>query len=226
MVWILGMAVMALGFALFVAVGLAIVRIVIELAIRLALAAGLSVAAGVGIGMMAESAGSDGAVIGFLTAVLAFVPALVLVARWRAPASPVPEPPPARIEVSPPQPILDPYERAWVVATALAPRSALQNSKEACERILARADRQGSIGAEIIDYAMTLRRHVPALVGETEEVLETADAAERRVAITDLIEDLRRLGEGASELMGRQGLSVRERLAVRRARLFGAGRAV
>lgn len=223
MIWVLGVIIFVVGMAFLVAVGIALVGMVIEFVIRLALAAALSVMAGVGIGMVAGSAGRDGSVIGVLTAFLAFVPALILVARWRAPASPVPEPPPARIEVPPPQAISDPYERAWVVANALAPQSALDGSKEACDRILAGVDRQVSIDAEIIDYAMTLRRHVPALVGETEELLETADATERRIAIADLVNDLRRLGSGASALLAQQGLSVRERLAVRRARLFGRG---
>ena len=223
MIWVLGVILAVVGIAFLVTVGLALIGMLIELVVRLALATALSVAAGVGIGMVAGSAGEDGSEIGFLTAFLTFVPALILVARWRAPALTVPKPPPAWIEVPPPQAVSDPYERAWVVANALAPRSALDGSREACDRILVMVDRQVSIDAEIIDHAMKLRRHVPALVGETEELLETADAAERRIAITDLVDDLRRLGSGASALLARQGLSVRERLAVRRARLFGRG---
>lgn len=82
--------------------------------------------------------------------------------------------------------------------------------------------RDGAIDPEVIDLATTLRRHVPALVDETEELLATAGRSERRIAVEELVADLIRLGEQASQLAARQGLSVRERLAVRRARLFGA----
>ena len=108
----------------------------------------------------------------------------------------------------------------------MAPKAALDRAQDPSARILALSEREGSINPEIIDCAIALRRHVPALVGETEELLATVDRAERRVAVAELVADLSKLGEGAADLLARQGLSAREKLAVRRARLFGTGRAI
>ena len=228
MVWIFGLvaAVFGLGFlALVAAYIVRVVSAVIKLLVRLSLALVLAVGVGVVVGMLAGQNGADGALTGVFVALLAFLPALELVER--RPAGPARLPkvvfPAAEL---PSLAALEPFEAAWATARGLAPRNALEGAQEASMRLLQLVDRHGSFDPELVDYAVTLRRHGPALVSETEELLATADRVERRVAVAALVEDLVRLGQGASDLLAQQGFSARERLAVRRARLFGAGRAV
>lgn len=224
--WIVGMVVVATGLALLLSLAVAIVMAVIELVVRLALGAGLAVATGVVVGVVAAQAGADGTMIGLFTAVLGFVPALLLVGRWRSSMCA----PHARVvrELATiiPEPPIDPYEQAWATARGFAPTASLDGAREASARIFAFSEREGSLDPEIIDCATMLRRHVPALVSETEELLATADRAERQEAVAELIADLRNLGRDAADLLARQSLSAREKLAVRRARLFGTEKAV
>lgn len=226
MMWIVGLIVVATGLALLLFFVAAIVLAVIELVVRLALGACLAIAAGGVVGVVATQAGADGTVIGFFTTVLGFVPALLLVGRWRSSMHVPPAGDVRRAASAISDAALDPYEQAWATAREFVPKAALDGAQDASARILALSEREGSIDPEVIDCAITLRRHVPALVGETEELLATADRAEREAAVAELVADLRNLGLGAADLLARQGFSAREKLAVRRARLFGTKLAV
>ncbi len=226
MIWMVGLVLAAIVFAVLLSLVAAIVMVVIDIAVRLALGAGLAVAAGVFAGVAADGLGWDGTMSGVVVAVLGFVPALLLVGRWRSSAAlrhaKGGHPSEPLITVAP----LDPYGQAWATARRLAPKAELKSTQVASARVLALAERDGAIDPEILDCATMLRRHVPALVSETEELLATANRAERDVAVDELIADLRKLGEQAADLLARQGFSAREKLAVRRARLFGTGPAV
>lgn len=224
------MVVAVFGLGLLTLVAAYIVSAVIKLLARLSLALVLAVGVGFAVGMMAEQNGADGALTGLFVALLAFLPALELVGRAPAGAAHSPKAPVAPVVLlaadTPSLAALEPLKRAWAIARSFGPPKTLDSAQEASQRFLALIDQRGPLYPELIDYATALPQHVPALVSETEELLETADAGERRAAIGELVDDLRRLGEGASDLLAQQGFSARERLAVRRARLFGAGRAV
>lgn len=219
MIFVVGLVIVAVACAI-------IVAFAIELLICIALALVLSAGAGIVAGMVAQQSAHDGTVVGIGIALLAFLPALIMasrrrLARLRARLDAAREP-----ASGAPQRVLEPFEAAWATARGLAPRNALEGAQEASMRLRELVDRHGSFDPELVDYAVTLRRHVPALVSETEELLATADRVDRRAAVAALVEDLVRLGQGASDLLAQQGFTARERLAVRRARLFGAGRAV
>lgn len=219
----------AVGFVLVIVIGVmlvslmaAIVAAVIEFVVRVALGATLAVVLGIIAGIVSNEAGSDGALTGPLVSAFAFFPAVLIVGRLRSPSRPRKVGPESHEVDCPAYAPLDPYARAWATASGLAPRAGLAIAERACARVIELTKRDGAIDPEFIDLATTLRRHVPALVDETEELLARADRSERRIVVDELVADLIQLGEQASELEARQGLSVRERLAVRRARLFGA----
>lgn len=221
MMWIFGLVAVLVGIVLVLAIGAAIVLAVIELTMRLVLALALAAAAGVAVGIAAQMAGADGAVTGVLALILAFLPALVVVSRWRSAAATPSDPQKPLVVDGQPSVPSDPLERAWEIGRTLAPHGALDNAQTASTRLLEIVDREGSVAPELIDYAVMLRHHVPALISETNELLVMAGSLERRRTVAALIADLQALGEGASALVARRGADVREKLAVRRARLFG-----
>ena len=223
MIWIVGLFLTAILVVILLSFVAAIVLVVIEIVLRLALGAGLAIASGVFAGLAADLLGWDGMISGVVVAVLGFVPALMLVGRWRSSAA-LQHPKHGHrservINLAP----LDPYEQAWATARRLAPKAEIKSAQDVSARVLALAERDGTIDPEILDCATRLRRHVPALVSETEELLATSGRAERKVAVDEMIDDLRMLGNQATDLLARRNLSTREKLAVRRARLFGAG---
>ena len=222
MIWVVGFVLVPLIGLGVVSLVLAIVTAVIELVVRVALSGALAAGLGIVAGVVSNEAGWDGALTGSLVSVLTFIPALLLVARPRSSPRSHKVGLASRDAVLPASNPLDPYSRAWATANQLAPRAGLAAAEQACTRVIELTKHDGANDLEVIDLATTLRRHVPALVDETEELLATADRSERRIAVDELVADLIRLGEQASKLAARKGLSVRERLAVRRARLFGA----
>ena len=222
MIWVV-------GFVLVIVIGLVVVSLVavlvaavIELFVRVALGGALAAGLGIVAGVISNEAGWDGALTGVLIAVLTFIPASLFVGCQRASSRSRKVGPHSRGAVRPASTPLDPHSCAWATANRLAPRAGLATAEQACARVIELTKRDSAIDPEVIDLATTLRRHVPALVDETEELLATADRSERRVAVEELVADLVQLAEQASELATRQGLNVRERLVVRRARLFGA----
>lgn len=88
-------------------------------------------------------------------------------------------------------------------------------------RVLALSETNDTVDPDILDCATVLRRHVPALVSETEVLIATLSRAERSGAIKELVADLLALGSQAAEVLAHRESGVREKLAVRRARLFG-----
>ena len=221
MIWVVGFVLVIVIGLVIVPLVAAVVAAVIELFVRVALGGALAAGLGIVAGVLSNEAGWDGALTGSLVAVLTFIPASLFVGCQRASSRYRKVGPHSRDTVRPASTPLDPYSRAWATANLLAPRAGLATAEQACARVIELTKRDGAIDPEVIDLATTLRRHVPALVDETEQLLATADQSERRIAVEELVANLIRLGEQASELAGRQGLSVRERLAVRRARLFG-----
>lgn len=222
MIWVVGFVLVIVIGLVVVSLVAALVAAVIELFVRVALGGALAAGLGIVAGVLSNEAGWDGALTGSLVAVLTFIPASLFIGRLRASSRSRKVGPHSRDVVRPASTPLDPYSRAWATASRLAPRAGLATAEQACTRVIELTKRDGAIDPEVIDLATTLRRHVPALVDETEELLATADRSERRMAVEELVADLFRLAELASELAARQGLNVRERLVVRRARLFGA----
>ena len=222
MIWVVGFVLVIIIGLVVVSLLAALVAAVIELIVRVALGGALAAGLGIVAGVISNEAGLDGALTGSLASVLTFIPALLFVGRLRSSSRSRKMGPHSREAVRPASTPLDPYSRAWATANQLAPRAGLAGAEQACTRVIELTKHDGAIDPEVIDLATTLRRHVPALVDETEELLATADRSECRIAVEELVADLVRLGQQASELAARKGVSVRERLAVRRARLFGA----
>ena len=221
MIWVVSFVLVIVIGVLVVPLVVAIVAAVIEFVIRVALSGLLAAAIGIFAGVVSNQAGWDGALTGGLVSLLTFIPALLVFGRLRSSSRSQNVGLHSRDAVRPASTPLDPYSRAWATASRLAPRVGLATAEQACARLIKLAKRDRAIDPEVIDLATILHRHVPLLVEETEELLATADRSEWCIAVDELVADLIRLGEQASELAARKELSVRERLAVRRARLFG-----
>ncbi len=223
---VLGMVIAMVGLVLIFLLGVALVLIVIELIARLALTSAFCAIAGVIAGICSHLAGADGTLIGSLTATVLFLPTLLLVNRWRSAfafSSPSTK---ATLSEECSLVPLDEHARAWSTARNFAQSGALDSAYDASVRLLEIVDRRGSIDPELIELAVMLRRHVPALVDETERAIATATTNERRTAEAALVGDLQRLGAHASTLLRQRSAQAKEKLAVRRARLFGEGSAM
>lgn len=221
MIWIVGLVLAGLLIALAFSLVVAIVMAIVELALRVALGACVALATGFVAGVAADGLGWDGTLIGVAVTTLGFVPAMQMVRRWRSSRSQREDAAKHSADPSPSVTPLDPHGRAWATACALAPKASLETAKDASMRVLALSATDGMVDPEVLERATVLRRHVPALVSETEALIATLSRAERSGAIKELVADLRALGVQAAELLSRQESGVREKLAVRRTRLFG-----
>lgn len=221
---ILGMVMAVVGLVLVLVIAAALVLAVIELLVRLVLTTALAILAGAVVGIVVALAGGDGTLAGSVTTVIAILPTLLLVNRWRSTlATPLPSTEAAPI-VEPSLMPLDEHERAWAIGRKFAPQGALDNAYAASQKLLQLVDRQDSIDPELIEHAVILRRHVPGLVDDTETVLANATTDERRIiAMAELVKDLQMLGAAADALLKQRVASAQEQLKLRRARLFGEG---
>lgn len=221
MIWIVGLVLAGLLVAVVFSLVVAIVMAIVELVLRVALGACLAIASGVVAGVAAEWLGWDGTLIGAAVATLGFVPAVLLVGRWRSSGLQRKVAVKRSADPSPPVTPLDPHGQAWTTACALAPTASLETARDASMQVLALSRAHALVDPDILDCATILRRHVPALVSETEALIATLSCDERSGAIRELVADLRALGAQAADVLARRKAGVREKLAVRRARLFG-----
>lgn len=229
MIWILGLilAICAVVFLCFL--GLALLRIAIELTVRLVLATGLAISAGCVAGLAAFQLGADGIVAGFIVTLLAFVPAFLSVSAWRGTVSErlarrdavtfeVAKPVSAETIPIEQQLALEGAERlssAWDNASRLAPNYTLSTSREACAHFLARFEAEADCEPENVDLAVFIRRQVPALVDETQAVLNNIGRQERGNAIAGMVASLKQLGKEAAAKSERHSLLAEERLHLR-----------
>lgn len=221
MIWIVGLVLAGLLVAVVFSFVVAIVMAIVELALRIALGACLALAFGGVAGVAADTLGWDGTMVGVAVTTLGFVPAVLVVGRWRSSGSERKVAVKRSAGSSPSVTPLDPHGEAWATACALAPTASLETARDASMRVLALAEANGMVDPDVLDCATILRRHVPALVSETETLIATLSRAERVGAIKELAADLRALGAQAAEVLAHRELGMREKLAVRRARLFG-----
>ncbi len=232
MMWFLGLvlAVFVCGFV--VVVGMAILRAIIDLMARLILAASAAIAVGVGAGVIAMQSGADGMTVGILVVLLAFLPALLVVGRWRnrtgkaMDAEPSHTVPGVELSPIPAKPIertlflrdADSLANAWDDALRMAPGEALGDDREICARFLASFEATADIDPAATDLATFIRRHVPGLVAETRAVVEGAERDEQCEAIAAMVANLRQVTGDARAALASRHVTARERLGARRIR--------
>ena len=229
---ILVAVVLVIGAIMLIAFCIAIVMAIIEFALRLTLAAALSVFVGVVAGFSASRWGYDGPISGTVAALLTFIPAFVLVWRWRdsrwskRSKSVAKQAPQAEICVPHKLPIEEDLGlensadlvAAWDTAQQIAPRESFETDRERCARFLRMFDTSDDCGTEEIELAMFIRTHVPGLVSETQKVLNGADECEQDEAIAAMIAGLRQLGGDARVALENRHQAARERLSIRQER--------
>lgn len=228
MAWIIGSALAIIGVAILFVAAVAIVVAVIELLVRVTLATGLAVLCGCVAGIAADHLGADGMVAGVIVSLLAFVPALLSVWKWRNYRANVSDGPGAGtqrvIEVAPEIQIerklgLTDAARlsaAWDKASQLALQSDLSRPRLHCARFLAAFEAEVDCDPANVELAMFIRRHVPGLVDETQAVLHDAVPEEREALLAALVADLKQLGEEACDASERRSGMASERLRIRR----------
>ena len=235
MAWIAGIVfalIVLIGVTMLIALFLAIVKAVFEFTVRLVLASGLTVTVALIAGFAGDYQGYDGPLVGGVTALLVFIPALIVVWTWRksvwAKRNRQAKLELGKLDFSKPASL--PIEQtldlqnsaelaaAWDNAEQMAPRSALNTEREACARFLASFETEADCDPEAIELATFIRQQVPGLVTETGLVLKAADEPERQ-EITDLmVTRLRKLGDNARNSLAQRHFAARERLAIRQER--------
>ena len=231
MTWIIGVALAFGGLLVLVVAAVAIIRAIIELMIRVALAAALAAIVGCIAGIVIAQWGADGIVAGVVVTLLAFVPTLSSVWKWRRLAASGPD----RRKAEPHRASEDASElqierklglahaarlaAAWNAASLLAPQSDLQKMREACARFLATFEAEADCDPANVELAVFIRRHVPSLVEDTQAVLRGASQEKREALVTGLVADLRQLGQEATDASERRSAIARNRLDIRRSHL-------
>lgn len=205
-------------------------RILVELFVRIVLGVLLALALGLAGGLVSMDFGYDGFFVGTLLMFLIMIPCFKLVSRWRtvrkpkkmqgasvvAPQSRKPRPSiEERIGIESPQELRD----AWAAASLIAPDIDLNASREACARFLKAVSSLRITDAGMIELGVLIRKHVPGLISDTEEVLRLADDAEAKVAIQQMLERLKALGDEAADALDEIKKIAQERLVVRCVRL-------
>ena len=208
-------------------------RILVELFVRIVLGVLLALALGLAGGLVSTDFGYDGFFVGTLLMVFIMIPCFVIVSRWRtvrrpkklqgasvvAPQSRKPrcgiE---ERVGIENAQELWD----AWTNASLIAPNIDLNASCEACARFLKAVSSLRITDAGMIELGVLIRKHVPGLISDTEEVLRLADDAEAKVAIQQMLEGLKALGDDAENALNEIKKIAQERLVVRCVRLSQA----
>ena len=208
-------------------------RILVELFVRIVLGVLLALFLGLASGLVAADFGYDGFFVGALLMVFILIPCFILVSRWRtvrrpkkmqgasvvAPQSRKPRPSiEERIGIKSPQELRD----AWTAASLIAPDIDLNASREACARFLKAVSSTHIADAAMTELAVLIRKHVPGLTRDTEEVLGLADDAEAEAAIQQMLEGLKALGDEAANSLDEIKKIAQERLVVRCVRLSQA----
>ena len=230
MIWIVATILLIIGLVSLIAIAVALVTIVMELIVRVAFAAGLAMLIG-GVGAIAAALrGADGVLVGAFAFLLAFVPALVSVWRWRSSRADKLDRRGARAQRAgkPKDASKVPIERqlgltdadrlsaAWDKASRLASENALGKPRKACARFLKVFEAEADCDPGSVELAMFIRRHVPALVDDTRAVLHAASSQEGEGAVAGMVAALKQLGEEAAAASERRSAHARERLSLRR----------
>lgn len=235
MAWIAGIVfalIVLIGVMMLITLFVAIVKAVVEFTVRLVLASGLTVTVALIAGFAGDHRGYDGPLIGGVTALLVFIPALIVVWTWRnsvwAKRNRQAKLELGKLDFSKPASL--PIEQtlglqncvelaaAWDGAEQMAPRSALNTEREACARFLASFETEADCDPEAIELAIFLRQQVPGLVTETGLVLQGADEPERQEIINAMVNRFRKLGDDARDALAHRHVAARERLAIRQER--------
>lgn len=208
-------------------------RILVELFVRTVLGVLFALFLGLAGGLVATDFGFDGFFVGTLLMVFIMIPCFKFVSRWRTArrpkkmqsasvvASQSRKPRPGieeRVGIENAQELRD----AWTNASLIAPDVDLDASREACARFLKVVSSTHITDAGMIELAVLIRKHVPGLTRDTEEVLRFADDAEAKVAIQQMLEGLKALGDEATNALDGIKKIAQERLVVRCFRLSQA----
>lgn len=113
----------------------------------------------------------------------------------------------------------DDVEDAWTKALSLTGEAPLRDAQAACATLLATAVLSPTIDAGLIDAASFVRRHVPALVQETNDVCELGGEEACTKAREDLKSRLLEIGEMARRVIHDRKSRTRESLSLRHAHI-------
>lgn len=109
--------------------------------------------------------------------------------------------------------------KAWDEAMQLAPCAELATARENCAQFMSASARAKALDVEVIDYTVFIRHQVPGVVRETVELVAVVNGADRERAISNLVDDLIAVGDGARLQLERIAKPMRDRLAARRSRM-------
>ncbi len=207
---------------------ISLLRFLFEIVVRLLLAVALAMSVGVLGGAIAAYNGYDGGLSGLAVGLVALIPSLVAIWRWRGTVAerlkgraPVPAPGPLQqipIERTLGLEDAEKLATAWLDAENLAGSNILGEPREACAQFLAAFEKAHDCDLQAIELATFIRRHVPGIVSDTKAVLDGADAVEGHEALAAMVTELQSLGHDAREALSRRHLAARERLDIRRSR--------
>ena len=206
-------------------------RLLVELFVRLTLGLILAIGLGIVSGMVSAENGFDGTFVGTVFALLALIPCVTFVSRWRgtrqeqgvrscgrysllplgASAVPIEE----RLELDDAAILPEAWERTG----QLAPGSHLDTAREACARFLKAASESPVADMKIIDLAVLIRKHVPGLVADTRAVLDLSDDSKSGDAVQVMLNELHALGDEARDALAAMRDRAEEQLSVRQVRL-------
>lgn len=209
----------------------ALAKLVVELFVRLALGLVLSVGLGVASGIMSAQNGLDGPSVGTVLALIALLPCIVLVWRWRAARQSggfvgkdladnfTPDELVTSIEEQLGLADAAALRDAWDNAARIAPGAQLDAPREACAGFLKLATADALSHPEEIELAVLIRKHVPGLIDDTSAVLRLAPESDAEEAIRSMLDELQALGDEAMSALITLREEAEERLSIRKSRL-------
>lgn len=228
-IWIVATVLLLVCVPLLLTLAVAMIVVAMELMVRVVLAVGLAVLIGCAAGLVASQWGHDGFIAGAFGFMLALVPALVSVWRWRSASAVKPRhraivrvvskaKSPAKIPVERELGLTDEVRlsAAWDTASRLASGTVLDQSRTSCARFLANFEAEADCDPRNVDLAVFIRRQVPALIDDTQAVLHNASPEEREETIAALVAALEQLGQEAAAVSERRSAHAMERLDLRR----------
>ena len=208
-------------------------RILVESFFRIVLGVLLALFLGLAGGLVSTGFGYDGFFVGTLLMFFIMIPCFIIVSRWRTVRRPKKLQGASVVASQSRKPRCGIEERlgieneqelrdAWTNASLIVPDIDLSASREACARFLKAVSSTHITDAGMIELAVLIRKHVPGLTRDTEEVLRLADDAEAKVAIQQMLEGLKALGDDAENALNEIKKIAQERLVVRCVRLSQA----
>ena len=205
-------------------------RILAEFLVRIVIGFFLALFLGLTGGLISTDFGHDGIVFGALLMLLATIPCFLFASQWRTARRPIKMQDSsfagaqsgerkAAIEDQFDIENAQELREAWANASHIAPGIDLSASREACAHFLSAVSCTNIMDAGLIELGVLIRKHVPGLARDTQEVLRSADDAEAEEAIQQMLQALKGLGDEAANALDRIKTSAQERLAARCDRL-------